>query len=806
MKVKLILLMIVLLISSSLVLAQDYGYSDPEIYDSGSDYYDENIYSYAESYLNDDFYMMSDPLSWDLSQVDWSNSNLWQNEQAVDLFARDDLYSYPDFYVSFGEIPTENYGDIDWNQFDYSNPDFDFEDMGSEGWEANRNNEDFQNAIANNENGALDKYVATYLGADQKLDLGQTEGLTFVGDVLITDRSRGIIRFTDFPDAKGFQVTGRGDVRVIYDEEASIPTEISDGSRMDFAFPSGAEISGAKVSRGSILKYDDGEWLVPNGRTVNINGLEITSKIDVPIYGLGDDEISQALRTHERNGEYYALSEKLYGGGGGGYIGENTFALSRDCSSCEGIDLRTSEVTIDVQSGNTYGIPVRPAGYEDTGGHVQRYDDSLTISANDGTFVWVEETAQNPAGAEVYGHVSVENGYREVQVVDGAVYSKAEVYRSSVNKGSVPINLELYDNGGNPPEGFSNTFSFGNDHELIVSSGEQEEVAHFSIVVDPYNLLGESAAQGANVLSNIEKSDFKIPFLAISTPGNSAEEELFEITTDLTKNLDSRYVPMELNLEDVGDKSTLAYTNLMKGFDRNNRETDLNELETVPKLIFGHSNAVSWVDTDGNPKKGFSSQVSESGTTYYTEDSELGNSFVGCSEAVIYAETQLANSVIDARDNFKTNILSPNENINSYHYDKDNDCISSGNGCYDIVLQQTDAGIRTRFNPLNDEMAQAIVPSLQEDLKGHDYFNVEFKNDDEGNPTFNLEHASLKHEALLPYAAIEIYKLNHPEDTRSIINDDHRDALLVEANNELISSYSCSKIREFTSFDILDCG
>ena len=128
MKKLMLLVLIVFLSFNVLVLAQEtsYNYADKTIYDSESVNYDPSIYSDPNSYQSNDFYSNSNPSDWEISQVDFSNSKIWDNPQAVVLFTEEELYSNLEFYTYFSNIPPEEYGSIEWSSFDFSNSDFSF--------------------------------------------------------------------------------------------------------------------------------------------------------------------------------------------------------------------------------------------------------------------------------------------------------------------------------------------------------------------------------------------------------------------------------------------------------------------------------------------------------------------------------------------------------------------------------------------------------------------------------------------------------------------------------------------------------
>jgi hypothetical protein len=86
-----------------LLVSSVYAECPPDCGSSGSDY----DYGSDDSYSDPDFYSNSDPSQWDYSKVDW---------EKVD-FNRVELYSSSEFY---NNIPDERYGDLDYQQVDYS--------------------------------------------------------------------------------------------------------------------------------------------------------------------------------------------------------------------------------------------------------------------------------------------------------------------------------------------------------------------------------------------------------------------------------------------------------------------------------------------------------------------------------------------------------------------------------------------------------------------------------------------------------------------------------------------------------------
>jgi len=73
-----------------------------------------NFYSHDGFYQYPDFYANSDPSKWDPDKVDYTSAGFWEN---VDLEQRPDFYTKEDFYSN---LPAEMYSEIDYNEVWYT--------------------------------------------------------------------------------------------------------------------------------------------------------------------------------------------------------------------------------------------------------------------------------------------------------------------------------------------------------------------------------------------------------------------------------------------------------------------------------------------------------------------------------------------------------------------------------------------------------------------------------------------------------------------------------------------------------------
>lgn len=615
--------LILILILCGAVLAEcgvdevcdDYSYSD-DSYDYSSestdyDYYDFESYTGADA---SDFYANSDPLEWDLDQVDFSNAEVWNNPNIDQMFSREDshlLYENEEFYANFDQA-VEHYDKIDWAEFNFASDSFSFDSVQ---WSGVEGESEFQDAIANNQNGALDKYKDTYLPG-QTLNLAQlssSKGKLVFGEGQLSSTytsSRGVVStkgFVNFEDHLGakFSVMEDGEIRVIYVGDNSVDSSTFDkDTQVDFFFVAGEGQTNTigtgdnNIPVDGHMEYLDGSWYVPSGDSATVNGmfLDNTGNDIVKIVGIGstsDDGQSLHLDTYSdlSNGETVV------------YVGENTFAVTRGCADCETGNLRNPSLVVTATTENTYGIPVEKKN--DNYFYAQEYDDYLTIAVQDGTFVWNKEDAN----AEVYGAVDFENGHREVHV-DGAVYSKAIAYEKT-SKGSVAFEVEIFDIFGKDPyvelndPSFTNTFSFGENQQITFGNEDAtQKVAHFSVTIDPYEVFGDytsgdrtyvSARDAVSVINELDGTNFYRPYFVITTPENNPEMlDSYSVSAQIIEDgLPKGYEPMYLQLEASYSDSSQSGVN-KEFFKQLDNQADL---ENIDSTILGHSYYYEYVPT-----------------------------------------------------------------------------------------------------------------------------------------------------------------------------------------------------------------
>jgi hypothetical protein len=592
------------ILSTSIVIAEcppDCDYANPDVYTFGTESYNVDIYSYADSYSNPDFLANSDASQWD--------------------------YSSADMYANFANIPADQYGEIDWGQFNFNSPKFNF---GSVKWDQVQDSPNFHQSIAHNTKGGLDKYMAEYgLTSDTFSMQGtSTEKISF-GDGAISTKS-GSVTFAEHSDAK-FIVKDDGEIRVIYSSTVNVDTStFSEGTSGTFIFPSDGDASTIQTGEREVpvdgrLIYQDGIWHIPPGETSTINGLAITNNQGYasPVYGVGSNEFAEL----ERSGNYREIQQKISAdiGGGAVYVGENTFIVARDCDVCDSTRLREPTVEVKVTSENTYGIEVKNSGddarvelvpYGDGPRHgAQEYNDHLVISAIDGGFIYTRDE-----GAAVYGNVDLENGHREVTFDDGSVYSKAAQY-GAITLGSVPMEIAVYRNDGTNPNsdiGLSNVVTFGDNQNVHMG---EPPISHFSVIIDPYKLIDRGdpdelrQGEAVTVTNELALSGAKKPFLIVTTPETDpAILQVYGDTAELyERNAPSGMIPMIIEME--GDQNAQIQANEFFFSDVVDTRSDGSLVATQsalysssglnPKVelkIIGHSNSefvTAYTDSSG---------------------------------------------------------------------------------------------------------------------------------------------------------------------------------------------------------------
>ncbi|MAG61146.1 hypothetical protein CL619_05135 [archaeon] len=584
-------------------LSTDYSdYSEDSLYLEDYDYYD------FENYMGDaadTFYATSDPLEWDLDQVDFSNPEIWNNPNADQIFAREDsymLYYNDDFYHNFDQA-VEHYDDVDWSQFNFGSSAFSYDSIY---WGGVEGETEFHDAIATNQNGALDKYKETYLPgqtlnipdfSDSKnsMEFGEGTLSTTITSSRGTVTTNDYVNFDDHPGAT-FSVMDDGEVRVIYTGDNNIDSNSFDeDTEVKVFFVSGeGESNNVAFDDGNIpvegdLLFTEGEWILDSGDSVTINGMHLNND------GTDYVKISGVGSTYNNRG---VLHENIYSDLSYGdtvvHVGEDTFAVVRNCDRCDETGQTEPSLQVTVTPENTYGIPVEEKN--DDLFYSQPYDDHLTVTVHDGSFVWSEEESN----AEVYGEVGIENGHREV-LVDGAVYSKAISYEKT-SLGSVAFDVEIFDVEGNDPyadlddASFTNTFSFGENQQITFGDDETDQkVAHFSVTIDPYEVFGDYEESGdkvivdeaVTVINELDGTNFYRPYFIISTPEDNPEFiESYEIASDIiATNLPKGYQAMVIQLEadyseELQSESNAQFLEIID---------EQNDLEHIDSTILGHS-------------------------------------------------------------------------------------------------------------------------------------------------------------------------------------------------------------------------
>jgi len=465
---------------------------------------------------------------------DWSYVDFSQPDNVViagDYFADMNnygIYENPTFFENFDNIAESNpdlYQNMDWGAFIASDNFADFNFKTDMNWDKAASEPELHQAIANNENGALNKYKEAYLpGQDLSLHSG-SENLVIFGEGIISTDIGGSVRLSDSPDAIKFVVRNDGEIRVIKPKGSStdIRTLDEDTQAMFVLIDDGEIITEDGTEEGESIAVSDGRirrsvettetgesetdvqetWSIPAGSGITINELEITNEgtEDAPVYGIGDSEQDQQLEEAFATGDPIEIRNNFESITRGEseqavFVGSDAFgAYAQD--DCEGCSL-----SIEVLSDNPYGINVEEADNPDQA-YPQDYDDHLEFvvgEGNGGGFVFNSDPEHPDGGvAIVVGDVNINNGHSETHISNGNVYDQAVIYSEDITQGSVPLEVEVYKSRGTNPyvdtneqlaeQGkppVDNTIHYGNDQQIDFG---HPPVSHFSLMIDPYNLL-----------------------------------------------------------------------------------------------------------------------------------------------------------------------------------------------------------------------------------------------------------------------------------------------------------------------------
>ncbi len=565
-------------------------------FSSAQEYSEEQTSEYGgEGELDIDYQNPSDYMT--LTGEDWENID-WNSVDYSMLInsGNPEMYARTEFYQN---IPNHEYQNLDYSQVEFTVMDWSTELP-----------EEFHSSLAGDQQG-LNRYCQDIgNGCSMTVQQGNmADNIRFDGDGVSLKNAKpkqNIPDLNGLPSGAGIEVKN-GKINIIIPKDADGVISVDKNT-----FPPGTQATinigeggltvtppgGEDVNIGGAdeIRLDDGEFIIPAGETVTVNGLEINANEDVTLYGVGTGSDSDYFRTLERNGRLDDIfnNNKFSRG--------NNIFTTGDSLVMNGVggDFQNPPYSVTFTEDNPY-LEIDSASEGFLGFGSKEYNDNLVISpSGGGVIIDPDSETDGLPNVMTTSGVTIDNGVREINTVEGnngevLVFSKADIRQGSGTtlSESVEMNLGL----GIPPKGDGvtinegNTINFGND------------VQYANVEIDPHHVLPhdvetpESRISGVYIDSNLDAQADNVQVIIMTPPHDETDEFFYDAALDvILENVPPGTYPLVLDLSETEEGNS--------NFIDTNRDVleslnDQSGLGKLPATVVGHSGQGLKYDENG---------------------------------------------------------------------------------------------------------------------------------------------------------------------------------------------------------------